>query len=55
MKIAVPKEIKTQEHRVGLAPASVAELVRFGHEVAIEKGAGLGSGITDDDYVVGPE
>jgi len=51
MKIAVPKEIKTQKHRVGLAPASVAELARYGHEVEIEKGAGVGSGITDDDYV----
>ncbi|MFB9124116.1 alanine dehydrogenase [Paraburkholderia dipogonis] len=51
MKIAVPKEIKTQEYRVGLTPVSVAELVRHGHSVAVEKSAGEGSGIADSDYV----
>ena len=50
MRIGVPKEIKTQEHRVGLVPASVRELVHHGHDVAIERGAGLGSGFNDAAY-----
>ena len=50
MRIGVPTEIKTEEYRVGLTPESVAELVRAGHEVVIESGAGLGSGMTDDAY-----
>ncbi len=50
MKIGVPKEIKDQEHRVGLTPAGVYALRRCGHEVQIEKGAGLGSGFLDSDY-----
>jgi alanine dehydrogenase len=51
MKIGVPKEIKVHEYRVGLVPASVAELVRDGHEVLVETGAGLGIGDGDDVYV----
>ena len=40
MRVGCPKEIKTQEYRVGLTPESAAELVRAGHEVLIETGAG---------------
>ena len=51
MKIGVPAEIKTQEYRVGLTPESAAELVRAGHQVFVQTGAGLGCGATDADYV----
>jgi alanine dehydrogenase len=51
MKIGVPKEIKTQEYRVGLTPESVMELTRAGHEVFVQTSAGMGLGATDDDYV----
>ena len=47
MKIGVPKEIKDHEYRVGITPAGVKALVNAGHKVYIEKGAGLGSGISD--------
>ncbi len=50
MLIGVPKEIKTREFRVGLVPSSVAELVRRGHEVLIEKRAGAGVGANDEEY-----
>ncbi|MDO8756499.1 MAG: alanine dehydrogenase [Elusimicrobiota bacterium] len=50
MIIGVPKEIKNREHRVGLVPGGARALVKDGHKVLIEKGAGLGSGITDDEY-----
>lgn len=50
IKIGVPKEIKTREYRVGLVPSSVAALTAFGHEVFVETGAGLGIGVSDDDY-----
>src|SRR5205807_898457 len=50
MKIGVPKEIKNREHRVGLVPGGVKALIGDGHIVFIEKGAGLGSGITDSEY-----
>jgi alanine dehydrogenase len=50
MIIAVPKEIKNREHRVGLVPGGVRALVKDGHKVLVEKGAGEGSGITDADY-----
>lgn len=50
MIIGCPKEIKTLEHRVGLVPGGVKALVQDGHLVLIEKGAGLGSGITDEEY-----
>lgn len=51
MKIGCPKEIKNHEYRVGLIPASVRVYVSSGHEVFIQKGAGLGSGITDEEYL----
>src|SRR5438046_1731749 len=50
MKIGVPKEIKNREHRVGLVPGGVKALSNDGHKVFIEKGAGMGSGITDEEY-----
>jgi alanine dehydrogenase len=50
MRIGVPKEIKNNENRVAMTPAGVVNLVKFGHEVMIEKGAGFGSGFTDEDY-----
>ena len=50
MRIGVPKEIKTDEFRVGLVPGSVRELVEHGHEVAVETNAGVGISASDDDY-----
>jgi alanine dehydrogenase len=50
MVIGIPKEIKSDEYRVAVTPAGVEMLARAGHEVLIEKGAGLGSGFTDDFY-----
>lgn len=50
MRIGVPKEIKDNENRVGLTAEGVAELVRAGHEIGIEGGAGLGCGIADAEY-----
>src|SRR5579862_1959346 len=50
MKIGVPKEIKVHEYRVGLVPSSVRELVHNGHEVVIERGAGVGAGLADEAY-----
>ena len=50
MQIGVPKEIKDQEFRVGLSPNSVRVLTDKGHSVAIETGAGVGSGFSDRDY-----
>lgn len=51
MIIGVPKEIKTDEYRVALTPAGVRELTGAGHRVLVERGAGVGSSIPDDDYV----
>ena len=50
MIIGVPREIKQDEHRVSLVPAGAYSLVKAGHQVLIEQGAGLGSGITDAEY-----
>ena len=50
MYIGVPKEIKNNEHRVAMTPAGANVLVRAGHDVAVQAGAGLGSGISDDEY-----
>jgi alanine dehydrogenase len=50
MIIGVPKEIKLDEYRVAMLPVGVEELTRRGHQVLIEQGAGLGSGIPDADY-----
>jgi len=51
MRIGVPKEIKSQEYRVGLTPESVSELVSEGQEVWVETQAGAGIGALDDDYL----
>jgi alanine dehydrogenase len=51
MLVGVPKEIKTREYRVGMTPAGVRQLVARGHKVLIERGAGEGSGISDEAYV----
>ncbi|HET9047320.1 MAG TPA: alanine dehydrogenase, partial [Casimicrobiaceae bacterium] len=50
MRIGVPKEIKVLENRVGLTPESVRELVHHGHDVIVERDAGQGIGMRDDDY-----
>jgi alanine dehydrogenase len=50
MRVAAPREIKPAERRVGLVPAGVTQLVRDGHEVFVETGAGEGSGFDDDAY-----
>jgi len=50
MKIGVPKETKNHEHRVGLTPGAVREVIAHGHQVFVETGAGLGIGATDADY-----
>ncbi|MEZ4378184.1 MAG: alanine dehydrogenase [Gemmatimonadales bacterium] len=50
MLIGVPKEIKTNENRVGLVPSGAEALIGEGHEVMIEAGAGEGSGFTDAQY-----
>lgn len=50
MIIGVPREIKRDEYRVALLPVGAEELVRAGHQVLVESGAGLGSGITDPAY-----
>ncbi len=62
MEIGVPKEIKNNEARVALTPSGVKDLVRCGHRVFVETGAGIGSGFADAEYlqsgaviVAGPE
>src|SRR5687768_9464358 len=50
MRIGVPKEIKVHEYRVGLTPASAAELIAAGHEVVVETGAGNGIDCPDGAY-----
>ena len=51
MFIGVPKEIKTDEYRVGLTPLTVKELTARGHRVAVETMAGAGAGIADHEYI----
>ena len=51
MRIGVPTEVKTHEYRVAMTPAGVVELVRNGHQVVVQAGAGEGSSISDDEYV----
>jgi len=50
VKVGIPREVKNHEYRVAITPAGVHELVRHGHEVFIEKDAGVGSSIPDGDY-----
>lgn len=51
MIIGVPKEIKNNENRVAMTPAGVVTLMRAGHQVVIEAGAGAGSSFLDEDYI----
>jgi alanine dehydrogenase len=51
MRIGVPREVKNHEYRVAITPAGVNELVRHGHEVFLERDAGVGSAIPDEQYV----
>jgi len=51
MNIGVPKEIKSQENRVSMIPGSVAELVKRGHRVFVERGAGVGAAYGDEQYL----
>jgi alanine dehydrogenase len=51
MKVGVPKEVKNHEYRVAITPAGAHELVRNGHEVYLQQGAGDGSSIPDADFV----
>ena len=50
MRIGIPREIKDGEYRCALTPAGVGELVRAGHEVIVESGAGAGVGFADDEF-----
>ncbi|MEU9284693.1 alanine dehydrogenase [Streptomyces sp. NPDC048275] len=51
VKVGIPREVKNNEFRVAITPAGVHELVRHGHQVVIEQNAGIGSSITDDEFV----
>ena len=51
MRIGVPTEIKANENRIAIVPAGVEALVTDGHEVFVQRGAGLGSGISDDELI----
>ncbi|WP_144501617.1 alanine dehydrogenase [Bacillus thuringiensis] len=51
MRIGIPTEIKNNENRVAMTPAGAVHLVQNGHEVFVQKGAGLGSGFMDEEYV----
>lgn len=51
MKIGVPKEIKNNENRIAVTPAGVMQFVSNGHQVFVEKNAGMGSGFTDQEYI----
>lgn len=51
VKVGIPREVKNNEFRVAITPSGVHELVRHGHQVVIEQGAGVGSSIPDEEYV----
>jgi alanine dehydrogenase len=51
MKVGCPKEIKNHEYRVGLTPAAARAYLEAGHDVLVQKGAGFGSGISDEEYL----
>ncbi|HYN29295.1 MAG TPA: alanine dehydrogenase [Dermatophilaceae bacterium] len=51
MKVGIPREVKNHEYRVAITPSGVHELVLHGHEVYVEKDAGTGSSIHDEDFV----
>src|SRR5579862_3011517 len=50
MLVGVPKEIKDSEFRVGLVPSTARELTAKGHQVIVERNAGIGAGLADSDY-----
>src|SRR5581483_10685959 len=50
MIVGVPKEIKEQEYRVALLPSAAYQLIKRGHQVLVERGAGAGAGYPDNDY-----
>jgi len=50
MTIGVPKEIKEQEYRVALLPSGAYQLIKRGHTVIVERGAGIGAGYPDTEY-----
>jgi alanine dehydrogenase len=52
MIIGVPKEVKTEEYRVGLTPETAKEYITHGHKVLIEENAGIGSGFSNEEYEV---
>jgi alanine dehydrogenase len=51
VKVGIPREVKNHEYRVAITPAGVKELVAHGHEVYVETDAGVGSSITNEEYV----
>ncbi len=51
MKVGIPREIKNNEYRVAITPAGVHELTSHGHDVYVEQDAGVGSSISDEDYI----
>ncbi len=51
MKVGIPREVKNHEYRVAITPAGVYELTKHGHDVVIERDAGAGSSITDEEFV----
>ncbi len=51
VKVGIPREVKNNEFRVAITPAGAHELVRNGHQVTVEQGAGIGSSIPDEEYV----
>ncbi len=51
MKVGIPREVKNREYPVAITPAGVQELVRHGHEVVVEAGAGAGSSLPNEDYL----
>ncbi|MCB1129156.1 MAG: alanine dehydrogenase, partial [Verrucomicrobiae bacterium] len=50
MIIGIPREVKRQEHRVALLPSAAYQLIRRGHQVLVEKGAGADAGFLDAEY-----
>ena len=52
MKVGVPAEVKSDEYRVALTPAGALELSRRGHDVVVERDAGVGSGVADEELEI---
>lgn len=50
MIIGIPKEVKTDEYRVGTTPSNIKEFIKNGHKVFVQSNAGSGSGFSDDEY-----